>query len=303
MDRLEQMQIFCRVAERGSFSAVARDLYTSQPSISRSIQALEAHLGLRLLQRSTRRLNLTEAGQQYYHRCRKWLDDLDAFEAELRGEQQKVRGRLTATMPTSMGESIFNQLFLRFQTQHPELVLDLLLADSFVDLIAEGIDLALRIGRLNDLSLEHHKLGRIQRRVVGVPGWLESLPEVCTPEELATLPFVTFSRLEGGQALTFQTPQGPHTIQVQPRFLTNHVQVLRQALLAGVGIGSAPDWLISEDLAQGRLVPMPVAPDFTLSDREIYVLYPSRDHLPAKVKQCLDFLRWELPRVPGVLPP
>jgi DNA-binding transcriptional LysR family regulator len=302
MDRLEQMEIFCRVAERGSFSAVARDLYTSQPSISRAIQLLETRLGLRLFQRSTRRLSLTEAGQNYYRQCRKWLEGLESIEAGLRNEQEQVHGRLALTAPVSMGDAFLNQLLLRFQADHPELILDLSLTDNSVNLVAEGVDLALRIGKLEDTSLEHHKLGLIERQIVGVPSWHQQLRFPCRPDDLKALPFVTFSRLEGGKALTFTGPQGKYTIQVASRFLTNHAQALRQALLAGVGIGSAPLWLIHADLAKGDLLAFSVV-DYHLSHREIYALYPSRAFLPAKVGRCLDFLRQELLQIPGIFPP
>ncbi|MBT9547541.1 MAG: LysR family transcriptional regulator [Candidatus Sericytochromatia bacterium] len=302
MDRLEQMDIFCRVAERGSFSAVARDLYTSQPSISRAIQLLETRLGLRLFQRSTRRLSLTEAGQNYYSQCRKWLEGLESIEATLRNEHEQVHGRLALTAPVSMGDAFLNQILLRFQAAHPDLVLDLSLTDNSVNLVAEGMDLALRIGKLEDSSLEHHKLGLIERQIVGVPSWHQQLSFPCRPDDLKALPFVTFSRLEGGKALTFTGPQGKHTIEVHSRFLTTHAQALRQALLAGVGIGSAPIWLTHADLAEGTLVSFPVA-DYHLAHREIYALYPSRAFLPAKVGRCLDFLRHELLQIPGILPP
>jgi len=302
MDRLEQMDIFCRVAERGSFSAVARDLYTSQPSISRAIQLLETRLGLRLFQRSTRRLSLTEAGQHYYSQCRKWLEGLESIEATLRNEHEQVHGRLALTAPVSMGDAFLTQLLLNFQAAHPDLVLDLSLTDNSVNLVAEGMDLALRIGKLADSSLEHHKLGLIERQIVGVPSWHQQLTFPCLPDDLKALPFVTFSRLEGGKALTFTGPQGKHTIEVESRFFSTHAQALRQALLAGVGIGSAPIWLTHTDLATGALVPFPVA-NYHLSHREIYALYPSRAFLPAKVGRCLEFLRQEIVKIPGILPP
>ncbi|HEY9842682.1 MAG: LysR family transcriptional regulator [Candidatus Sericytochromatia bacterium] len=300
MDRLSQLEIFCRVAERGSFSAVARDLYTSQPSISRAIQELEQRLGLRLFQRSTRRLQLTHEGSNYYQRCRTWLEEMQELESALRQEKEKVGGTLRITAPVSHGEAFLTRILLDFQASHPELLVDLWLTDNYLDMIAEGLDLAIRVGPPPDNRLAARLIGLIARRIVAAPAWLEAAGELRQPEDLSGCPCVLYSRLAGGRSLGFRGAEGPLDVAVlKPGFLTNNSAALRQALLAGVGPGSAPLWLVGEDLSAGRLVEIQF-PGYSLPPREIYAIYPSREFLPARVRLFLKHLESQISLVPGL---
>lgn len=300
MDRFDQMKVFCRVAERGSFSAVAKEMLTSQPSISRSIKQLEDKLGVLLFQRNTRILNLTEIGQIYYHNCLHWLDELEEIESKLREKQNIIQGKMKITFPIGMGDAFLTKILLQFQAENPGLILDLILTDTMLDLVAEGIDIAIRVGLVNNQVLQHQKLGVIERKLVTTPDWYKKLPKIETPKDLSEFPFVTFSHLEDGKALTFQGPKGHERLEVKTALISNHVQAMKHAILSGLGLGSLPMWLIHKEIEAGELCIVDIR-DFYLPNNSIYIIYPNKHYLPVKVSACLKFFRKNISNIPGII--
>ncbi|WP_111414331.1 LysR family transcriptional regulator [Billgrantia lactosivorans] len=283
MNLLDAMTAYVRVAELGSYTRAAEALDLSRTRVSRLIMELESHLGVRLLQRTTRRLHLTEAGESYLARAQGILQALEEAEAELGAGSTEVCGRLRVNGPMSFGTRFLSPLIARFMVEHPALQVRLDLNDRRVDLLEEGYDLAIRIGELPDSSLVARRLARCRLLLCASPEYLARFGEPRTLAELTEhrcLRYRTASGSEwqfGGQRLTVQGP-----------LESNNGDVLTQAAEAGLGIAHQPSFLINESIRSGRLVPLLV--DEASVTIGIHGVYPARRHLPAKVERLLDFL-------------
>lgn len=297
MDRLEQLRVFSKVVERGGLSRAARDLGISQPTVSKALRALEARLGTQLLLRSTRRVTVTDAGRRYYLRCRELLEGLAEAEADL-GEQGALRGRLRLHGPTVLGEMYLAPIAVAFQRKHPEVVLDLTCLDSFVDLVAEGADLAIRLGELSDPSIVQRRLGTMERLLVAAPSYLRRRGTPERPVDLAGHSAIRFAGLPWGDAVSLRTGRGETTVQLQPGFVSNNAVALRHALLGGLGIGLVTRWLVDDALRRGQLVPvLPATPPPELT---VSAVFPSSRFIPRRAHAFLDFLIESLRGAPGI---
>jgi DNA-binding transcriptional LysR family regulator len=283
MNLLDAMSAYVRVAELGSYTRAAEALDLSRTRVSRLVMELESHLGVRLLQRTTRRLHLTEAGESYLARAQSILQALEEAEAELGAGSTEVCGRLRVNGPMSFGTRFLSPLIARFMVDHPALQVRLDLNDRRVDLLEEGYDLAIRIGELPDSSLVARRLARSRLLLCASPDYLARFGEPRTLAELAEhrcLRYRTASGTDwqlGGQRLAVHGP-----------LESNNGDVLTQAAEAGLGIAHQPSFLITESIKSGRLVPLLIEEASVSID--IYGVYPARRHLPAKVQRLLDFL-------------
>jgi len=297
MDRLGAMEMFVRIVETGSFSAVARELGTTQPTISKQLTGLEKQLKTRLLNRSTRSLSLTEAGTAYYERCKRIIDDVQEAEGALGRLQSSLTGMLHVNSSISLGQIYLTPLILQFQKQYPELMVELSLNDRYIDLVEEGVDVAVRIGRLSDSSLVARRLGSTRRQLVATPAYLALRGTPRTPEDLVNHNCLLYAYLSTGNEWTFKGPDGEIRVRVNGNFKANNGHAIREAVMANAGIAIAPDWLIHDKVERGELVAL--LPEFATSPLEINAVYPSARHVSAKVRSFIEFLQKEVKAIPA----
>jgi DNA-binding transcriptional LysR family regulator len=297
MDRLGAMEMFVRIVETGNFSAVARQLGTTQPTISKQLTALEKQLRTRLLNRSTRSLSLTEAGATYYERCRRIIDEVREAEGALGQLQSALTGTLHVNGSIALGQIFLAPLVLRFQRQYQELAIELSLSDRYIDLVEEGVDVAVRIGRLADSNLVARRLGSTRRVLVATPAYLAAHGTPERPEDLAQHSCLLYAYLSSGNEWTFKGPEGEIRVRVRGNFKANNGEAIRQALLANVGVAMSPDWLIHDKLASGEVVAL--LPEFALPPLEINAVYPSGRHVSTKVRTFIEFLQNEFKAIPA----
>jgi len=297
MDRLEAMEMFVRIVETGSFSAVAQELGTTQPTISKQLTALEKHFKTRLLNRSTRSLSLTQSGASFYERCKQIVGEVREAEGALGRLQATLTGTLHVNGSIAMGQIFLTPMMLKFQQLHPELTVELSLNDRFIDLVDEGADVAVRLGRLADSSLVARFLGRTRRLLCATPSYLATHGAPKQPEDLAQHNCLLYAYLSTGNEWAFKAADEEIRVRVQGNFKANNGHAIREALLAGAGVALMPDWLIHDQLERGELTVL--LPEFAAPPLEINAVYPSSRHLSAKVRTLIDFLQAEFAATPA----
>lgn len=288
MDRLNSMTIFVAVVDAESFTAAAEKIALSRAQVSKSVKQLESHLGARLLNRTTRRLSLTETGRVYYERCKSILHDIEEIE-NIAGEQTgKVHGRLNISAPTSFGILHLKQAIPEYLKRYPQVQISLSLSDRFIDVVAEGFDVVLRIAELEDSSLIARKIAPCQRVFCASPDYLEQngMPE--TPQALSTHQCLTYSNELKPDDWILHGPDGSKTIKVSGPLCSDNGDILSAAAVNGLGIALLPTFIIGEELRQGRL--KQILPDYCPPEISIYAVFPSRRYLSAKVRTFVDFL-------------
>lgn len=291
MDRFAAMQAFVAVVETGSFVRAGERLGLSATSVSRAVAALEAHLDVRLLYRTTRRVSLTDAGRTYYRYAVDLLADLAEAEAAVSADSRTASGVLRLSAPVTFGVLHLAPLLPRFRQQHPGLTLDLSLDDRITDLVEEGRDLAVRISReLLATTLVARPLTSTQLLVCAAPSYLARFGAPQSPEELGRHQCLLYSYADQAGQWAFRAPDGSvHHVAVKGVMIANNGDVLRLAALAGEGIVVQPSFIVGDDLLSGRLVPL--LQDYALPPLKVYAVYPGRRHLPAKVRLFIEFLK------------
>lgn len=289
MDVLGAMAMFVRVAELGTLSAAARDLNVSQPAVSQKVSALEHHLGVRLVNRTTRRLALTEAGQDYYPRAKAVLAAVDEAAERATGAHGQLTGRLRIQGPTGFGQMYLADIAIAFQVANPELTIELMLDDRYVDLTEQAVDLAIRFGTLQSSGLIARRLGTLRRILVASPAYLEQHGIPKMPEALSDHRQVRFSWATTDDTMPLIGPDGPLMVPVQTSFLANNTFVLTKALVAGCGLGGAQLPQIQAELAAGTLVQ--IMPDYQYAPLDVHAVYPTSQFVPAKVRAFIQHLR------------
>lgn len=289
MDRLAALEAFVRVAETGSFSEAARRLRTSKSAVSRLVAALEADLGVRLIHRTTRSLTLTEAGRGYCARAGRILADLAEADQSVTRMQAAPRGRLIVNAPMSFGHRHLGAAIPDFLARHRDVSVELTLTDRFVDLIDEGVDVAVRIGTLADSSLVARRLAPIRRVVCASPDYLSARGTPASPEDLVGHDCITYSNVPVAQEWRFADPDGkPRPVAVAGRLTVNNGDAIRAAVLGGAGLALLPTFIVGDDLREGRL--MTVLDRFIPQDMTLNAVYPHARHLSPKVRAFVDFL-------------
>lgn len=289
MDTLEAMATFMRVVERGSFSAVAREIGLSQPTISKQIGALEKRLGGRLFARSTRNLCLTDEGQRYYEHCRQILAALDNAEHSFQTGQERVAGPLRIASSGSFGRIQIAPRLHGFLQKNPDVTIDLLLNDENIDLVREGIDVAVRIGELKDSSLVARQIGLTKRQVFAAPSYLEKFGVPAIPDELCFHNCLVFNQLAHFDNWRFEHAGEWTGVQVKGNVRSNNSESIRQMVLSGLGVSLSPSWLFREDLQAGRVVA--ILEDHTPSSLPIHAVSPLDRRQSARVRAFTDYLR------------
>lgn len=288
MDRFLEMQTFVGVVDEGSFVKAADTLNLSKAAVSRYVVDLETRLGVRLLHRTTRRLSLTEEGQVFHARSKALLAGLEEAEVEITSRSDLVSGLLRISVPVTFGILHLAPLWGLFKAQHPKLRLDITLSDRVVDLVEDGYDLAVRIGRLESSTLVSRQLSSTRLVLCASPGYLAAHGTPTHPAELAEHAVIAYSYWSGRDEWSFDGPQGELRVSTQPCIRTNSGDTCRAAALAHQGVILQPAFLVGPDLAAGALVEL--MPQYRAGELGIYAVYPTRQHLSAKVRRLLDFL-------------
>lgn len=288
MDRLDAMQLFVRVAELGSFSGAAQQLGVARSVVTRQIAGLEAHLGVKLMARSTRRLTLTSAGTAYLEKCRVILNLVEAAEIGVAEERQTPRGNIRISLPLSFGLKRLAPLLLDFSQRYPEVALDMDYSDRRVNLIEEGIDLSIRVTRRLDAGDVARRIGTSRMRVLASPDYLSRHGQPAHPAELAH--HVCLGYTNAGAATTWQfVVDGQlENFPIRSRINANNGDVLTEAAAQGLGIACQPDFIAGSFIAAGRVVEILV--DYPGPELGIYAMLPSNRHIPHRVRVLMDFL-------------
>ncbi len=289
MDLVLSMSVFRRVAELENFSEVARELDLSQPTVSKHIAALEKHLSVTLLNRNTRQLSLTDIGKQYYERCVFILDELNETESSIRDQQSTPSGTLRINTPITFGELKIVPHLWKFLENQPELNIELIMDDHYVDLVKDGVDVAIRIGPLADSNLIAQHIGDSPRVTVASLDYIERQGEPETLQDLNVHNCIVYSLLTTGNEWHYSGPRGKETIRVDGRLSVNNPHTIRQAVLAGQGIAVTPLWLIEDEIKLGKV--KPILTQYEPSSLEIHAIYPDRRFVAAKVRCFIDYIR------------
>lgn len=289
---VNDMLLFAQVVESGSFSVAGRAIGMPKSTVSRRIAALEAALGVRLLQRTTRTLSLTDVGEAYADRCRMLRMEVQAANEHVASAGAVPRGRLRVTAPIEIGRRYIAPCLAEFAILHPEVQIELDLSDVARDLVAEGWDLAVRVGALADSTLVARKLGPTQQTVCAAPDYLARRPPPARPEDLTDHDTLVMTAGIGGFVWPFEGPDGYIEARVRPRAESNDFEAVCRMAVEGLGIARLPSWVAFEHLEAGRLVP--VLNDYRPEDLGVHVLYPSRRHRSAKLERFLALLEERL---------
>lgn len=293
MDKLQAMRSFVRVVEAGSFSAVAGEANTTQSAISKQVAALERELGARLLTRTTRSLALTEEGARYFEQARRLVAEIAEAESVVRAGEQELTGWLRVAASVGFGRLKLMPLVQAFLAEHPAVRIDLRLSDGFVDLIEEGIDVAVRLGQLTDSRLVARRIGTSSRWLIAHRSYLRHLPKgrkpPTSPGDLAQHNCLVYTELPWRNAWTLTAGPGAtepagtsRAIRVSGNLQTNSSEVIRASVLAGMGIAFSPTWLFEDELAKGEVVHL--LPDWEAAAIPIHLVSPPERRQSAKVK-------------------
>lgn len=287
MDRLDAMHLFVRVAELGSFAAVAQQMGVARSLVTRQIASLEAHLGCKLMSRSTRRLTLTSAGTAYLEKCRVILNLVEVAETDIAAERATPRGHIRIALPLTFGLKRVAPLLLEFAGTYPEVSLDMDFSDRRMNLIEEGIDLSIRITPQLAPGDVARKLGVSRMKLVAAPEYLARHGRPQRPADLAHHEYLAYT-LAGSAAVHFLVDGQPLAIPVRSRIAASNGEVLIEAAVRGMGITCHPDFIVDDDIAGGRVEQ--VLAGYALPELGIYAVLPSNRHIPQRVRVLMEFL-------------
>lgn len=286
MDAFARMQAFVAVVEAGGFSAAARKLGRSKALISKYVRELEDGLGVRLMNRTTRQLSLTEAGQSYHREASEILQRIEDLESGLSDAHREPRGRLRVAGPRTLGDGLLGEIVMEFLQAEPHIQLSMTLEDRFVDLVEEGYDVAIRITELADSSFITRRLAPFRMVTCGRPDLIGTLGTPLAPRDLTDLPCIVDSNARNRSNWTYKVDGHRVSVPVRGRVEVNSPAATRLAALAGLGFAQIPYIVVREDLAAGRLVTF--LDDYENSASGIHIVYPHRRHLSGKVRAFVD---------------
>jgi DNA-binding transcriptional LysR family regulator len=288
MDLLISMRQFVRVVETGSFSLVARETGTTQPTVSRTMAALEDHLGVRLLNRSTRAVTLTDDGRAFYAQAMRAIETVAEAEASVGRRHGQPSGLLRLGTPVSFGRLHVAALMPDFLRRYPDVEVELSMTDAFVDPVAEGLDLVIRVGTLEDPSLIARRIGTTRRVTVAAADYLDRRGIPLTPADLRQHECIVYTRLATNNRWHFDGPDGPIAVAVQGRFRADNSEAVREAVVAGAGIAVIPVWMFTNEITSGRV--QTILDRFAPSALPIHAVYSSRRLVAPKVRAMIEFL-------------
>lgn len=288
MDRLNSMRLFVEVVNRGSFTGAAEKTGLSRAQLSKSVMQLESFLGARLLNRTTRKISLTETGQIYFERCTAILQEVEEADAVAREMTDNPSGNLLLAAPTSFGVLHLQNLIPKYLKKYPNVQISLSLNDRFVDVIAEGFDLVIRIAELADSSLISRRIAPCKRVFCASPDYLNDYGTPQVPQDLAIHRCLVYSNDLKAGTWDLDGPQGIESVNVSGPFCSDNGDVIRSAAVTGLGITLLPTFIVGSDLQDGRL--QQVLSDYCPPEISIYAVFPSRKYLSVKVRSFIEFL-------------
>ncbi len=288
MDRIDAMQAFVAVADLQGFAPAARKLGLSPPAVTRLIAALEEHLGARLLQRTTRSVTLTDVGARYLERARRILADVEEAETSAEGEQTRPGGRLVVSAPLGFGRLHVSPVMTAYLKRYPDVAGELRLSDRVINLVEDGVDLAVRIGHLPDSSLVARHVGEMRRIVVASPGYLKRRGEPKTPQAIASHETIQFGATAAAPDWRFEVDGGEVRVTPSPRFSTNSADAAIQHAEQGGGLTRVMAYQAAEAIKRGRL--RIVLAKFEPPALPIHIVYPTSRLLSAKVRTFIDLV-------------
>lgn len=297
IDRVELMRTFIRIVESGSLSAAARQLETTQATISRRLQSLESLLGAKLILRSTHAMKLTDDGERCYQHARQVVDAWLALEDELQLTDDQPVGTLRVRAPHAFGQEQLLMPLIGFLAEHPQLSVEWMLNDKNVDFISDNIDCAIRVGTEVDPATVSVLLAEVPRCTVASPELLAKFPEITHPRMMSALPWIAISTFYQHD-VTLHRQEESVTFSLVPRLSTDSLYVAKNAALAGLGIAIVSSWTVEEDLAQGRLVEL--LPDWQAAALPVHLVYPWARYYPTRLRKFLDLMREVMPKIAGM---
>lgn len=291
MDLVGPMQTFVRVVDAGSFTTVARQMNTTQPTVSRQIAALEEHLGARLLTRTTRTLTLTDDGRVFYDHALRALEVLGEAENAVGRRRSRPSGILRIATPAVFGRLHIVPRLSAFLHRYPDVAVDLVMSDTFTDLAEQGIDLAIRVGEISDPGLITKRIGLVRRVAVASPAYLRARGTPRTPADLADHDCIVYTRLSTGNRWVFEGDAGPVTVKVKGRYRADNSEAVREGVISGLGIAVIPAFAFTEEIGSGKVKVL-------LKKNEprrlpMHAVYPSRRFVSLKVRAMIDYLSHE----------
>jgi len=292
MDRLAAMQTFVKVIDTGSFSAAARQLRVGQPAVSKTVAQIEERLGVTLLLRTSRSLGATEAGQIFYERAKLTIADADEAELAARGAGAGLVGRLRVSAAVTFTRLKIVPKLGRFLAQHPKLEIDLILDDRNVDLVGEGVDIALRMGALTDSGVTARRIASIRRRVVGTPAYFARAGAPLEPRDLERHEAIIYTQGGGGATWTFVRDGVEQTVALAGRIRSTAAEAVREAVLADLGLAVASDGMLGNELRSGLVVE--VLADWRLPSIDVWAVFPGGRRASAKARAFAAFVEREL---------
>jgi DNA-binding transcriptional LysR family regulator len=292
MDRLSALGLFIRVVEGGSFTRAAEGAGLAQPTVSRQIAGLEQELGVRLLERSTRSVRATGAGLDLYERAKRLLDEAQAIEADLRQGARSAAGRIRVACPMTFGRMYVVPVVVRFLKENAGAEVDLLMNDRFVDLVEEGVDVAIRIADLTESPLYARLLGASPRVLVATDAYLRGAGTLKRPEDLERHNVAVYSYLHNPETLVLSGRRGQVEVRVRGNFRVNSADALREAVLADLGIAMLPLWSVVQELQRNAL--RIVLPGWKPPANQVYAVFASNRFLPMRVRMFIDYLKGRL---------
>lgn len=302
IDRVELMRTFVRIVEAGSLSAAARQLNTTQATISRRLQSLEAMLGVKLVLRTTHAMKLTDDGERGYQHAKHIIDAWLALEDGLNVTVDEPVGMLRVRAPHAFGQQQLLTPLLSFLARYPNLSVEWMLNDKTVDFLSDNIDCAIRVGAEVDPATVSVLLAEVPRSVVATPALLAQFDAITVPEQLSSLPWIAINTFyQHNVSLTHQYRREPVTFPIAPRLSTDSIYVARNAALAGLGVAVVSSWTVTEDIAQGRLVEL--VPDWQATPLPVHLVYPWARYYPGRLRKFLELMKKVMPELAGMRRP
>jgi DNA-binding transcriptional LysR family regulator len=290
MDRVQGISLFIRVVETGSFSKAAEDLGITQPTATKFVASMEKRLGVLLLHRSTRGVTTTEIGKLYYEKCKLIAREIEEADDLASLLQSKVRGKLTISSSVAFGRRVLTPTILEFMSHHPELEVNLNMDDRYINLIEQGVDLAIRMRRLPDSSLGSRLLGMNPWVLVATPEYLLTNPAPKIPEDIRKHRALIYTTAQGDHRWSFTDTHGKSEIvEVAGPFTSNNLSSILSAARTGMGLAVLPSYVAHQSIKDGVLTQ--IMGDWSLPSQEIHAVFSSPKHVPTKVSQCIDWLQ------------
>ena len=289
MDRITGVQLFIRIVETGSFSKASVDLGVTQPTATKHVAAVEARLGARLLNRNTRGVSATEIGALYYEKCKTIQRELEEADNLASLLQSRIGGQLRISTSVAFGRRVLTPIVLAFMRKHPEISIDLSFDDRYVNLVEQGVDVAIRMGRLADSSLGARYLAQNPWVLVASPGYLKAHAAPRSPADAAAHPCLIYSTVQGDERWHFTVGGQEQSVPVRGPLRTNNLSVLLEAARQGMGLAVLPWYVAHAAVRAGEVVPL--LTEFALPVQEMHAVYPSPKLLPSKVSSFIGFLQ------------